>query len=445
MTSLPDNLRNTILVGDALARLKDLPDESIHCAVSSPPYWGLREYGAEGQIGLEADFDEYLEKLFAVCQEVRRVLRKDGTFWLNLGDCYVASGCGGDSGKSGLEGSTQSQDESKRAYGAGPRVGHRSSFRRDRSKRQDMPHKRVRGLKPKDLVGLPWEVAFMLRDAGWWLRMDNLWEKSNPMPTSVRDRTTKAHEYLFHLAKSEIYYYDHFAILEPHEMKPQARPNGHKRRRPDRLMPEHTWSGTRRDEPGPDGNQNGRNKRSVWTVPTSPFNGDYCTACGRYYDMRPEDDACRCGRKDGWVTHFAVFPEKLIQPCILAGTSEHGACVACEAPWRRVLDEPDFSGQPKRKTARMDRPNGDRTSAGQAWQDWRDENPSVTVGWKPTCKCGTKDVRPCVVLDPFFGSGTTGIVALKAGRDFIACEINPHYAAMAEHRIRPYRAQARLF
>ncbi len=273
-----------LIVADA--RRLPLRDRSVSTAVTSPPYWGLRDYGPANQIGLESTPEAYVCSLRTAFAEVWRVLKDDGTLWLNIGDCYTASGCGGDTGRSGLQGSITSQDESKRA---GQRRGAGSSFRRDRMPRQDSPHKSAPGLKPKDLVGIPWRVAFALQADGWYLRSDIIWHKPNPMPESVTDRPTNAHDYLFLLSKSRRYYYDADAIKEPHTTGD----------RPDK------WEGRTYDGKGPaadDGRRNGnvraytmdpagRNKRSVWTIPTYAYEG----------------------------AHFATFPEALVQPCILAG------------------------------------------------------------------------------------------------------------------------------
>ncbi len=200
-------------LGDVREVLRSLHEQSVQCAVTSPPYWNLRDYNAAGQIGREKTPDLYVSTLVDVFRSVWRVLRKDGVLWLNVGDCYAGGGRGWDTGKSGLQGSTQSQDESKR--GAGQRIGHRSSFLQDRSDRMDVPHKGADGLKIKDMIGIPWMLAFALRADGWYLRSDVIWSKPNPMPESVTDRPTKSHEYVFLLSKSSRYFWDADAIREP--------------------------------------------------------------------------------------------------------------------------------------------------------------------------------------------------------------------------------------
>lgn len=274
------------LIGDARARLKELPDESVHCCVTSPPYFGLRDYGVDGQIGLEPTPDEYVAELVGVFREARRVLRDDGVLWLVLGDSYAGSGKGGNPGHS---------DHIKQKTNAG------SLGVRDRI--QNTP-----GLKPKDLIGIPWSVAFALRADGWWLRQDIIWSKPNPMPESVRDRCTKAHEYLFMLTKSARYFYDAAAIAEDaiyaglknqsasgykdakaFNGKHSDKQRGHGRRhagfndRWDAMTRAEQCSGT-------------RNKRSVWTVATHPYK----------------------------EAHFATFPPALVEPCILAGSPKGG-------------------------------------------------------------------------------------------------------------------------
>ena len=266
--------------GDCLERLREMPAESVQCCVTSPPYFGLRDYGTDGQIGLERNLADYITSLKSVFREVRRVLRNDGTFWLNLGDGYDST---------------------------------------------------------KNLIGVPWAVARRLKQDGWILRSDVIWAKPNPMPESVTDRPTNAHEHVFMLAKSRSYFYDADAIREPHEgyMAEWRAKNGREKIGP-------KWHAMEDDGThgvgGFSGGMNpaGRNKRNVWSVATQPYS-----------------DA-----------HFATFPPKLVEPCILAGSSA-----------------------------------GD------------------------------------VVLDPFAGSGTTGVVALRHSRSFIGIELNPEYVSLARRRI----------
>ena len=254
--------------GDALSVLKTMPDQSINTCVTSPPYWGLRDYGVDGQLGLEPTPAEYVANLVEVFREVKRVLRDDGTLWLNLGDSYASGG--------------MSNPSSKSTLGGGKDLG-----AADYSITRKVPN----GLKSKDLVGIPWRVALALQADGWYLRSDIIWHKPNAMPESVTDRPTKAHEYIFLLSKSQKYYYDADSIKEPSSdleksKKRYEKPFGEKKA--EELLKTnqvHTRTIGMREIDGK------RNKRTVWTVPTQPF---------------PE-------------AHFAVYPPALITPCILAG------------------------------------------------------------------------------------------------------------------------------
>ena len=330
---------NRVHFGDCLETLRRMPDGIVNTCVTSPPYFGLRDYGHPGQIGLEPTPGEFIAKLVAVFREVRRVLRDDGTLWLNIGDSYNAH--------PGQRKTTDAAGEKQQSVRGA----------------QAAPSRSVNGLKGKDLIGIPWMLAFALRADGWYLRQDIIWHKPNPMPESVTDRCTKAHEYIFLLSKSERYYFDQGAIAEPAQMwfgrsatfdrggnavaehiipgqsaaqhRPRVNEGARKALRTD------TESRHRSSIPGgqslqsePDGT---RNRRSVWTVATKPYSG----------------------------AHFATFPPELIEPCILAGAPAGG-----------------------------------------------------------------------VVLDPFFGSGTTGEVSQRLGRQWIGCELNPDYKPLQDERLR---------
>jgi DNA modification methylase len=376
-----------ILQGDVLARLRGLPDECVQCVVTSPPYWGLRDYGVEGQIGLESTPEEYVLKLVEVFREVRRVLRSDGTCWLNLGDTYAGYWGDANARKQGRRSSADTN-----GWTNGFHMNARPSFHQafDQSR-----------LKPKDLVGVPWMLAFALRGDGWWLRSDVIWAKPNPMPESVTDRCTKSHEYLFLLTRNTSYFYDAEAIKEiavgaapgnrTHKGK-TAYENGDVRMRTKAGLTD--MAAVSR-----------RNKRSVWTIAVEPF---------------PE-------------AHFATFPPRLVEPCVLAGTSEHGCCSACGAPWRRIVERALAFESGSGRSGNV--PKGKYAGSIQAESGTYDirMGPVVTTqttGWQPSCKC-VAETKPCTVLDPFNGAGTTGLVALRLGRHYIGIELNPEYVAMS--------------
>lgn len=331
-----------ILQGDALNVLKTIGDETVNCCVTSPPYYNLRDYGCDGQIGLENTPEEYIQKLVEIFREVKRVLKKDGTLWVNISDSYAGSGKGrvkGGTAKKETFGNLQRANQ-------GTLNGMLTKTKSD-------------SCKAKDLIGIPWMLAFALRADGWYLRSDIIWAKPNPMPESVRDRCTKSHEYIFMLSKSPRYYFDSDAISEPvaestikrvqqdldnqqgsytpskanGKMKAVVRYGGKKyTENPDAFY--RTKSGNMYNF------RPKRNKRDVWTVTTKPFKG----------------------------AHFATFPPDLIEPCVLAGCPEGG-----------------------------------------------------------------------VVLDPFAGSGTTGMVAQQNGRDFILIELNEEYVNLCADRTRKQR------
>jgi len=353
-------------------------DESVQTCVTSPPYWGLRQYAGEQivpewgcALGLEPTPELYVEHMVAIFREVRRVLRRDGTLWLNLGDSYAGGGYSNHDGTGGA----QRADGGKQRHTASGSIG----------------------MKPKDLVGIPWMVAFALRADGWYLRSDIIWHKPNPMPESVTDRPTKAHEYLFLLSKSERYFYDADAIREPvqqssldriaqngghpkFEAARERRENGHitgrDTLRADQLVP-----------------ANGRNKRTVWTIATRPYPG----------------------------AHFATYPEQLVEPCILAGSSPK-ACGVCGAPWERVIERETRPNAPSLQ-GKYDGDGKHRTISGGVSNDARTREDR---GWRSTCQ-HDDDSGACVVLDPFNGSGTTGRVAIRHGRSYVGVDISREY------------------
>ncbi len=416
-----------LLVGDCRELLATLPDSSVQCVVTSPPYFGLRDYGTasweggdegcdhaperqartgrersgltgsleyveaqepafrdscgkcgarriDAQIGLESTVEAYVAELVGVFREVRRCLRDDGVLFLNLGDSYASAWpC-----------------NRRSTIGAGSL---------ENGKREARPPRMPGGLKEKDLIGVPWWVAFALQADGWYLRSDIIWAKPNPMPESVRDRPTKAHEYIFLLTKQAKYFWDADAVKET-----GVEPDRH---RNDRIGGANGHT-VRHSEGAMIGASATRNIRSVWTIATAPFA----------------------------EAHFATFPPALAERCIKAGTSEKGACGACGAPWVRVVErEPNplgVNGGGHREVVR----NTALSTSGQ--RDLEREKRGYgaqTTGWQPTCACDAPTV-PCVVLDPFGGAGTVSLVAERLGRDSIYIDLSESYATMAENRLR---------
>jgi DNA modification methylase len=269
--AMTDKHRENIITGDALSSLKELPAESVHCCVTSPPYWGLRDYGTEGQLGLEKTPEQHVAAMVEIFREVRRVLRGDGTLWLNYGDSYATQG-------------------GPRRYGSSDNGTGRGDAPSDN--RYPPP-----GLKPKDLVGMPWRVAFALQSDGWWLRSDIIWHKPNPMPESCTDRPTKSHEYMFLLAKSARYFYDADAVREAgcgYGSSENFRCDKYSNNQA--FDNSRDWRGTSKGGGRNSYDGSGRNLRDVWTIATKPYPS----------------------------AHFATFPPKLIEPCIKAGCPEGG-------------------------------------------------------------------------------------------------------------------------
>jgi len=415
------------------ARSLPLADESVDCVVTSPPYWGLRDYGideweggnedcdhkdpahrtragfnerwygkqfqkdkqgslhepyrglcgkcgairADGGIGLEPTPEEYCANMVEVFREVWRVLKPTGTLWLNLGDSYASDTKGS----------------------GGPSVKQLSNA----GSRYEMSQRLIHGLKPKDLVGIPWRVAFALQADGWYLRSDIIWSKPNPMPESVTDRPTKAHEYVFLLTKSPRYYYDADAIREPaQDWGARDRSNNKTHSGLTGLAPHSGLTGAHDGEEG-------RNKRSVWEIATQPY---------------PE-------------AHFATFPEALVEPCILAGTSERGVCAKCGKPWERIVEkgEPVLNAWSKQGAAQYDDSIGGMRPAGlETGSTLKHIVPIATIGWNPTCDCNANTV-PATVLDPFAGAGTTLAVAQRLGRHSVGTDLSPDYLALARRRL----------
>lgn len=365
----------TLLNCDVLEGLATLRPKSIQCVVTSPPYWNLRDYQTNGQIGLEATIADYLAKMVEVFQAVRRVLRDDGSIWVNIGDSYLAQ-----QGK-GWNGQERMDDANL-----------------------NIRCKHPEGIGPKNLLGMPWRIALALQADGWYLRSDIIWAKPNPMPESCTDRPTKSHEHMFLLTKNPRYFYDAVAVRE--DGPTYTRKAGTNRPFGVPLLSRFGGKGGFGDS---DVTTVGRNLRDVWTIPTQP-------------------------QKEA---HFATFPERLVEPCVMAGTSEKGCCPKCGAPWERVVE--DIKKRPiatlkggKYESSRSNR----STLAHSNWHDGRDDAVMETTGWKPTCKCSEADPVPCTVLDPFAGCATTGKVALALGRKFIGIELNPEYCKLAKKTLR---------
>jgi DNA modification methylase len=370
-----------IICGDALSSLKQVPDKVIQTCITSPPYWGLRDYGVKGQLGLEKNPAEYVEKIVEIAKEVRRVLRDDGTFWLNLGDTYHGGG--------GIWKPKPDPKDTKKG-----RIN--TDWRR-----------KIEGLKNKDLIGIPWRVAFALQEDGWYLRSDIIWSKKNPMPESTRDRPTKSHEYIFLLAKNSQYYYDRHAIMEEAVTK-NTTDLGITDTSETQWNGENIGLKEHHEKYREDDESNRRNKRSVWEINTQPY---------------PE-------------THFAVYPTALIEPCILAGSADQ-ACPVCRAPWKRIIK--------REETSKDEDTESWRTQENPGFGVRRPPEPNQpgayytgrTVGWEPTCDCEDNDgSASSIVLDPFTGSGTTGLVALQHRRWFLGIEISQEYCDLIKKRLR---------
>lgn len=419
-------MEHRIIQGDCIETLKTLASESVHCCVTSPPYFGLRDYGVGGQIGLEATPQEFIAAMVTVFEEVRRVLRADGVLFLNLGDSYNAN-----------QGSGFNAHSKTRPHLSGEGVGQK---RIDAASRNT----RVKGTdswKPKDLMLMPHRVAIALQEAGWWVRSDMPWVKRSAMPESVTDRPAKALEYVFMLTKSERYFYDAEAVRVrsdwiPTQNTPEHRKydksNGNRNgtgnsslggmSTRDRSLPTNRNGITDHLDETPAGSRNFRNADLWFSSIKEPHGlvsiGDELVGL----DVNPS------GFKDA---HFATFPPKLIEPLIKAGTSEHGCCATCGSPYERLTNVA-YSNPGNRST------NGPRSVGNRdftAGFEQRLEKTSDTIGWQKTCKCETDEVKPCVVLDPFNGAGTTMLVSKRLGRRSIGIELNPEYIKIAERRL----------
>jgi DNA modification methylase len=426
-----------IITGHVLSALAQLPDESVHCVVCSPPYYGLRDYGIEpqvwggdpgcehdwnsrtierelhqtravgrgdprtssqwveafcrhcngwrGSLGLEPTPALYIEHMVTVFREIRRVLRKDGTLWLNIGDSYAAGGGFFANAPSNLNGSKQSTNRGSKHQSRTPPPG----------------------IKAKDLLGVPWMLAFALRDDGWWLRSEITWAKKAPMPESCTDRPTSATEKVFLLTKSAKYFFDSVAIQEESETENLGGRQRAALKNDERYI-DQIGGEYHEGRPGRFSayQPSKRNMRNFLLLGPSPFPG----------------------------AHFATFHPKIPEIAILAGTSERGVCPKCGAGWERITKSSFVKLAQRRDTRKAVQPGADMADINSRNQ--MGYNETETIGWRPTCKCDAADPIPATVLDPFLGSGTTAMVADRLGRNCIGIEINPQYAAMAERRIK---------
>lgn len=416
----------TLLTGDVIDVLKTLPDQSVHACLCSPPFFGLRDYGtgtwqggdpnckhtvsnqvedrkAKGaitnavrpgaprtcrkcgalridrQIGLENSVEEYVTRLVEVFREVRRVLRNDGTLWLNLGESFASKSTG--SVSAGTKQRTQM-----------------GSFGR--------PDKISSGFKPKDLMMIPARVAIALQSDGWYLRQDIIWAKSNKMPESVKDRPTINHEHIFLLAKSRRYFYDGEAVKEDgagtlpwgNKRNFKMNDNGAQGRHGSSSM----FSAGSKQEFIDKWYSGKRQRRSVWNIPTKPYKG----------------------------AHFATWPEALVEIMLLAATSEKGCCPACGAPYKRIVEK---EMPPLRKVVTAGPVGGHGLLGGNRFDD---PIKTTTTGWQPSCKCpGDLEPGPCTAIDIFSGAGTTGVVCVKHNRNYIGIDLNPSNHDLARERI----------
>lgn len=415
-----------ILQGDVLERLKDLPDESVNCVMTSPPYWALRDYGISGQLGLESTFKEYINKLCDIFDEVKRVLRKDGTCWINLGDTYASAG-----------GSERKFDDQSKEFG----FSEGTLKAQGRGRIKDYPH--------KSLCMIPFRFAIEMVNRGWILRNTIIWHKPNCMPSSAKDRFTVDFEYLFFFVKNKKYWFE--TQYDPH-LTQESRPDGIVREREfgyDTKYPSVRGykfnyrvrdvkrgyaekSGQYKASPKEveqyHGQQinygsQGRNKRAVWKIPTQPF---------------PE-------------AHFAVYPEAICETPIKSGCPEF-VCNKCGKAREKIMNPSEEYGEllKENKETGINQidffPRVDNKNLPEGRKSGFEKR--VTADYKfsgyTNCNCNA-GFHGGIVLDPFFGAGTTGVVALKQNKKFIGIEISPEYIEIAKKRLKPYLEQTKLF
>lgn len=385
-----------ILVGDCIEMMRTLPDKSVHTCVTSPPYFALRDYGVDGQIGLEASPREFIDRLVLVFREVHRVLRDDGTLWVNMGDSYAGSWGAHGRDDMGLGGSALTQ----RQVAASAR------------KQKQANHS---GWKPKDLMGMPWRLAFALQDDGWYLRQDIIWHKPNPMPESIRDRCTKAHEYLFLLSKGRHYYYDSTSIREPANVTGKGNANGF---RGGAYVDGATFENAEGGQRTSTGNTRRPNNGVGWGHGTDakdrnrgrvtvPKGWDTSTGEGGHGSYH-KDGAARGSKRNSFARETKY------------SDGEHGQ-------------------KAQHRPGRADVDYGETRNKRSVWT-------VATHGFKGAhfATFPPDLIRPCIlagaprgglVLDPFGGAGTTALVAMQEGRRSVLCELNPEYAALARARL----------
>ncbi len=399
----------TLHRGDALAVLREMPSESVHCVVTSPPYWGLRCYGVDGQLGLEPTLGEHIAVMVEVFREVRRVLRRDGVVWLNYGDCYATVPNG------------------RSAVGPiyDPAGGQKGGGFRGENNRGAVgsPQGRVVAggtMKPKDLCLVPQRLAIALQEDGWWVRSQLPWVKRNAMPESIGDRPASAVEYVFLLTRSERYWYDVEAVRMAASGNTHARSRAHVDHVPRSRAPGVTPKSV---EMGLGIKANASfHAATIEVLACRNFrNTDlFFDSLSEPWGLISSDDgplALDVPPRSFTDAHFATFPPRLIEPLIKAGCPKE-CCAACGKPWVRQIAV---------------RNPGNRTTNGQRSLE-NLERRSETLGWEPQCKCDV-GTRPGTVLDPFFGAGTTGLVAARLGRNAIGIELKPEYIEMAAARI----------
>jgi DNA modification methylase len=468
------NYKNKILHGDCREKLKELPDGIADCVVTSPPYYGLRDYGTgewvggdpacdhkgkpfrtkeninkntdsggddvknkdgrqpfknvcgkcgatrlDKQLGLEETPEQFIDSMVKVFREVRRVLKPSGTCWINIGDSYATTS------------KNRTTDQANK----------NSTLDGSQSPILKQINKITAGLKPKDLIGIPWMLAFALRADGWYLRQDIIWHKPNCMPESVGDRCTKSHEYIFLLAKAREYFYDAYAIKE------KVSPNTHERYSRGRSE-EHKWSdGNSIEKPHSfhKGKVNDRAARKLAKAGTGIKNNtSFDEAMSVMPDMRNKRSVWTVSPEAFPEAHFATYPQDLIVDCIKAGSSEHGCCAVCGAPYERIL-KPSARYAAVLGTGYHD--HGEDGSRGMTQTNGTNLQNKMrdagiggaeyeSKGWEKTCNCPGDQIVPALIVDPFSGAGTTALVSRKLYRDYTGIELNPGYISISDRRLK---------